>query len=241
MHNKEILFEAPNCIRVNDDILFQVSNTGNVKGAQWLQSILGEQYRVHLCKDLYSYAHLDSTIIPIREGLVVYNASRVNEDNEPELFKSWDKIWIDECYSSSRKTNLPWGASAWIGLNLLSVNPNLVIVDRKQEQLIEKLNQHKISTIDARIKPLYDPAANNDLALTGFFVTFPCTSAAKLLLRDFFIRQFKENARPFPKQDEEFPAFSEGRYLIYDEINDELIPLTQVVLHSDIDLHTMDV
>ena len=152
MHNKEILFEAPNCIRVNDDILFQVSNTGNEKGAQWLQSILGEQYRVHLCKDLYSYAHLDSTIIPIREGLVVYNASRVNEDNEPELFKSWDKIWIDECYSSSRKTNLPWGASAWIGLNLLSVNPNLVIVDRKQEQLIEKLNQHKISTIELELR-----------------------------------------------------------------------------------------
>ena len=50
-----------------------------------------------MAKNLYSYAHLDSTIVPVREGLVVYNASRVTPENEPEMFKSWDKIWIKEC------------------------------------------------------------------------------------------------------------------------------------------------
>ena len=144
--------EAANCVRVNDDILFQVSNTGNEKGARWLQDVLGDKYKVHICKNLYSYAHLDSTIIPLREGLVMYNASRVNEDNEPELFKSWDKIWIDECYSSSRKTNLPWGASAWIGMNMLSINPHLAIVDKKQKQIIEKLKKHNIDVIPLELR-----------------------------------------------------------------------------------------
>ena len=82
----------------------------------------------------------------------MYNASRVNEDNEPELFKSWDKIWIDECFSASRKTNLPWGASAWIGMNLLSVNPNLVIVDKKQKQIIEKLKENNIDCIPLELR-----------------------------------------------------------------------------------------
>ena len=101
---------------------------------------------------MYSYAHLDSTIIPLREGLVLYNASRVTEDNEPELFKSWDKIWIDECHSTKLWTNLPWGASEWIGLNLLSINPNLVIVDQKQKQLIEKLEKHNMEILPLELR-----------------------------------------------------------------------------------------
>ena len=151
LNNHEILFEAANCVRVNDDILFQVSNTGNERGARWLQDVLVDK-KVHLCKNLYSYAHLDSTIIPLREGLVMYNASRVNEDNEPELFKSWDKIWIDECHSVAPRTNLPWGASEWIGMNMLSVNPMLAIVDKKQEQIIKKLEEHRISVIPLELR-----------------------------------------------------------------------------------------
>ena len=34
LYNKEILFEAPNCVKVNKDILFQISNIG-------LQEIIG--------------------------------------------------------------------------------------------------------------------------------------------------------------------------------------------------------
>ena len=151
LNNHEILFEAANCVRVNDDILFQVSNTGNERGARWLQDVLVDK-KVHLCKNLYSYAHLDSTIIPLREGLVMYNASRVNEDNEPDLFKSWDKIWIDECYSAAPRTNLPWGASEWIGMNMLSISPMLAVVDKKQEQIIKKLEEHRISVIPLELR-----------------------------------------------------------------------------------------
>ena len=151
LNNHEILFEAANCVRVNDDILFQVSNTGNERGARWLQDVLVDK-KVHLCKNLYSYAHLDSTIIPLREGLVMYNASRVNEDNEPDLFKSWDKIWIDECHSVAPRTNLPWGASEWIGMNMLSISPMLAVVDKKQEQIIKKLEEHRISVIPLELR-----------------------------------------------------------------------------------------
>jgi len=150
--NKEPMFEAANCMRINNDILYQISNTGNELGGQWLQEVLGNQYKVHILHNLYSYAHLDSTIIPLREGLVLYNASRVTPDNEPELFKSWDKIWIDKCYTSPKRYDVPWGASEWIGLNLLSISPNLAVVDKKQKQLIEKLRKHKIDVIPLELR-----------------------------------------------------------------------------------------
>ena len=153
LNNEEILFEAANCVRANDDILYQISNTGNRLGGEWLQSILGDKYKVHITEGLYSYAHLDSTILPVREGLVVYNGTRVTLDNEPEMFKHGYKIWINECKGTATpSTNLPWGASEWIGMNFLSINPNLAIVDKKQIEIHEKLNAVGIETIPLELR-----------------------------------------------------------------------------------------
>ena len=151
LNNFEILFEAANCVRVDKDIIYQISNTGNWLGGEWLQSVLPD-FKIHAYDSLYSYAHLDSTIIPLKEGLVLYNASRVNEDNEPDLFKSWEKIWIENCYSQTNNFNLPWGASEWIGLNMLSVSPNLAIVDKKQKEVHNKLNKAGIDTIPLELR-----------------------------------------------------------------------------------------
>ena len=88
----EPIFDAANILRCNNDILYLVSNTGNKLGSQWLQNFLGNKYRVHILENMYSYSHLDSTMALLREGLCLLNPDRVNEDNMPELLKSWDKI-----------------------------------------------------------------------------------------------------------------------------------------------------
>ena len=55
--NKEIIFDAPNIVRMGKDLLYQVSNSGNLLGFQWLKTILEPRgYRLHLSKGLYSYA-----------------------------------------------------------------------------------------------------------------------------------------------------------------------------------------
>ena len=48
--------------------------------------------------------------------------------------------------------NLPWGASDWIGMNMLSINPNLVIVDKKQIEIHNKLNKAGIDTIPLELR-----------------------------------------------------------------------------------------
>jgi scyllo-inosamine-4-phosphate amidinotransferase 1 len=151
LNNNEILFEAANCVRVGKDLIYQISNTGNWLGGEWLQSIL-QDYTVHTYDSIYSFAHLDSTILPLREGLVMYNSSRITEENEPDIFKSWDKIWIDECVSVGDSFGLPWGASEWIGMNMLSISPDLAIVDKKQREVHEKLNKVGINTIPLELR-----------------------------------------------------------------------------------------
>ena len=53
--NKEILFDAPNVVRLNKDLIYQISNGGNEKGAKWLQSMFPE-YSIHIERDAYSGA-----------------------------------------------------------------------------------------------------------------------------------------------------------------------------------------
>jgi len=86
-------FDAANICRLNDDILYLISESGNRNGAVWLEKIF-PTHRIHILDNIYSGVHIDSTISPIREGLVVLNADRINESNLPSVFKSWDKIWV---------------------------------------------------------------------------------------------------------------------------------------------------
>ncbi len=150
LNNNEPVFDAANILRCNNDILYLVSNTGNLKGAKWLQNFLGNEYRVHTIENVYSYIHIDSTIALLREGLCLLNPERVNENNIPEFLKSWDKIWcppmVDIGYHKTIR------ASVWIGVNLLSIDENTVIVDNRQTELIKELKKYKIDTLDCKIR-----------------------------------------------------------------------------------------
>lgn len=150
LSEREPMFDAANILRHNDDILYLVSNSGNRLGARWLQNILGKQYRVHVIDNLYSYAHIDSTISVLRDGLVLLNGSRVNDSNCPELFKKWNKIYVADVVPQ-KFYNYPY-ASKWIALNVFSVDPNTVIVDKNQIELIHKLEQWKMTVIPLELR-----------------------------------------------------------------------------------------
>jgi len=149
--NVEPIFDAANILRCNNDILYLVSNTGNKLGAQWLQNFLGSEYKVHTLENMYSYVHLDSTISLLREGLCLLNAERVNEYNIPEPLKSWDKIWCSDMVDIGYYPNYNH-ASIWVGINLLSLNSNLVICDENQIELHKQLYKNNVEVIPMRLR-----------------------------------------------------------------------------------------
>ena len=149
--NVEPVFDAANILRCNKDILYLLSNTGNKLGAKWLQNFLGDEYKVHVLENMYSYVHIDSTIALLREGLCLLNPERVNDDNMPEILKSWDKIWCPPCVDIGYYGNFNH-ASTWIGLNLLSIDENTVIVDESQVELHKLLKKHNVDSLPLRIR-----------------------------------------------------------------------------------------
>ena len=147
-----VTFDAANICRLGKDLLYLVSESGNRAGAEWLQKILGDQYHIHILDNIYSGVHIDSTISPIREGLVVLNADRINENNIPEPLKTWDKIWIrGDDIVPQKFIDYPY-ASKYISLNLLTVNPNLVICDPNQYYLRSKLENFGVDTIGVDLR-----------------------------------------------------------------------------------------
>jgi scyllo-inosamine-4-phosphate amidinotransferase 1 len=136
-------WDAANVCRLNDDLLYLVSESGDREGAYWLQDYFADTKRVHIL-DTYTGVHIDSTISPVREGLVVLNGSRITEDTVPKPLKNWDKIWVHDMVPQSF-VDYPY-ASKWIGMNFLTINPKLVVCDPKQLKLRKELKQYGVET-----------------------------------------------------------------------------------------------
>lgn len=143
-----MILDAANVCRLNDTWLYLESASGNRQAYQWLC----EQFpnvKIELC-NFYSGVHIDSTIVPLREGLVMLNASRVNEDNCPRAFDFWDKIYVDDVVAQGFY-EYPY-ASKWIGMNMLVVDPNTVIVDKHQHNLIKILEKYLFTVIPLELR-----------------------------------------------------------------------------------------
>ena len=150
--NKDILaltetepcFDAANILRNNNDIFYLVSNSGNHKGADKLQELLGNTAVVHKIEDVYSYMHLDSTIAFLREGLLLANPSRIkNKEQLPKVLQDWEIIWAPEPVDIGYYEGY-CNASAWISINLFSINERLVALEQNQDNLRRILEHHKI-------------------------------------------------------------------------------------------------
>lgn len=138
-------FDAANILRANDDLFYLVSNTGNKKGAEYLQSLMPDK-RVHTIENVYSYIHLDSTIALLREGLILINPSRIKSvDQLPEILQKWDIIVAPEPYDIGHYPGY-CNASKWVNVNLLSINPNLVVIEEHQHDLRRELEKHGIES-----------------------------------------------------------------------------------------------
>lgn len=143
--DQSMILDAANVCRLGNTWLFLESASGNYAAYLWLKSKF-PQVNIELC-NFYAGVHIDSTIVPLREGLVLLNASRVTEQTCPEAFRDWQKIWVtDEMIVPQEFYQYPY-ASKWIAMNMLALDPETVIIDAAQTQLQIILKTHGIDSI----------------------------------------------------------------------------------------------
>ena len=144
-----IFFDAANVCRLNNTLLYLISPSGNAEGAKWLQ----KQFPDHVVEttETYSGIHIDSTFVPVRNGLVVVNKDRVSSKTLPKCFKDWDVIWLGKDDLKQKSFVGEAFASNYILLNFLMVNPKLAVID-DCPRLEEELTKHGIVCITVPFK-----------------------------------------------------------------------------------------
>ncbi len=146
--NEGMVLDAANVLRLNDSMLFLESASGNRAAYNWLCTQF-PGVNIELC-NFYAGTHIDSTITPLRDGVVVLNASRVTPNNCPRVFDGWTKIWVDTVEPQGFY-QYPY-ASAWIALNMLAIDPSTVIMDARQTALRRQLESHGFTVIPLELR-----------------------------------------------------------------------------------------
>jgi N-dimethylarginine dimethylaminohydrolase len=153
--NDEPVFDAANVIRFGRDLLYLISATGNELGAQWLQTVLGNEFRVHTCRINYDGSHIDTSVVALRPGLLLCNPERVKREMLPPIFDNWTVIFSPPMVGADRFDSAYLAqaiGSSWIDMNLFSLSPDLVTVDRDQLPLIRLLEEHGIDVLPLKLR-----------------------------------------------------------------------------------------
>lgn len=133
------IFDAANVLKFDDKLLYMKSSTANQAGADWLQSVVGTEFEVIVWDKVYAHAHIDSTLISLKKDLILINGSRVTgADRLPKFLRNHRKIWVNEM-AERKFYQFPY-ASKWIGMNVLSIDPETVMIDPIQKELKKQLS-----------------------------------------------------------------------------------------------------
>lgn len=133
-----MVLDAANVLRVSkNQWLFLESASGNRAAYEWLCDQVPD-VDIELC-NFYAGVHIDSTIVALNQDTFIVNGARVSKETLPRALQNKNVIVVNDVVPQEFY-QYPY-ASKWIALNMLSIDPKTVIVDRHQTNLIRQLEQ----------------------------------------------------------------------------------------------------
>lgn len=147
INNSQPAFDAADFLRFGRDIVGQLSHVTNAAGVEWLQQLLGNEFKVHtLTFDDPHAVHIDASIMPLQPGLLLFNPERVSASYlRKTLFSRWELVPTP---TPTPRTYPPlFMTSGWVNMNLLVVDGKRVFVeadDKTMQNLLSSLGMTPI-------------------------------------------------------------------------------------------------
>lgn len=150
----EPVFDAADFVRCGRDIFGQKSNVTNQLGIDWLQRHLGDGYRVHVLENLSPESiHIDTTFMPLAPGKVLVNPDFLDLKKLPSVLNSWELLIPP---APVPIVNDPLHlVSEWAGLNVLMLDEERIVVEKRQEPLIKALKNWGFKPIPCAFESYY--------------------------------------------------------------------------------------
>ncbi|MCX6733216.1 MAG: amidinotransferase [Candidatus Peregrinibacteria bacterium] len=142
----EPVFDAADFLVLGKTILAQESHVTNKSGIEWLRNALGDEYNIYTVKVNDSKPmHIDTGLLPLREGLMLVNPERVDIPEMrmqlPAQFKHWE--FINAPTPVVRAGDPPkFMSSDWLSMNIITIDAGLALIEEDQEPLAELLEKY---------------------------------------------------------------------------------------------------
>ena len=150
----EMMLDAARMMRFNEDIVININTIHNMLALKWLKRIF-PYYTFHPVT--WCDGHIDSSIAPIKEGLILVNKVNIPHDEMlPKFLQSWDKIYVE--YHEDYNADVYAGndvllASTNIDCNILSIDPNTIIChDYARKYLQNEFSKYNIECVPAQLR-----------------------------------------------------------------------------------------
>ena len=136
----EPAFDAACFARFGRDIFWQPDLVSNDFGVEWLRRHLGPEFRIHRIEFRErTPTHIDTTLVPIRPGLVLTNPERPCTSGLPQLFAKNDWQVVAAPPSVRTGPSPAHDVSNWISMNILMLDGRTAMVEAAEKPMIELL------------------------------------------------------------------------------------------------------
>ncbi|MEO8670617.1 MAG: hypothetical protein ABI411_04820 [Tahibacter sp.] len=152
----EPVFDAACFARFGRDIFWQPDMVSNDFGAAWLARHLGPEFRLHRVSFREATPmHIDTTLVPIRPGVVMVNPERPCLDDTLDLFRANQWRVIDAPPSVRSGPSPARGVSNWISMNLLMLDERTAVVEQSETPMIDLLRSLGCEVIPCAFERVY--------------------------------------------------------------------------------------
>jgi len=152
----EPAFDAACFARCGHDIFWQPDLVSNEFGAAWLRQHLGPTFRIHrISFRERTPTHIDTTLVPVRPGLVLINPERPCMDGALDLFAANDWQVVPAPPSVRTGRSPARDVSNWISMNILMLDERTAIVEQAETPMMDLLQSLKCEVIPCAFDRVY--------------------------------------------------------------------------------------
>ncbi|MEU2603718.1 amidinotransferase [Streptomyces albus] len=147
----EPVFDAADFLRFGRDLVVQRSHVTNEFGIDWVRRALGPEFTVSVIGTNDPHAmHIDATLAPLAPGKLLVNPERYVPH---PLFADWEVL---PAPSPTLPADWPmYFCSPWVSMNVLSLDPETVVVESHEQPLIDALTDWGFRCVPVDFRHVY--------------------------------------------------------------------------------------
>lgn len=143
VNNSRPAFDAADFMRFGKTILGQISHVTNMKGVEYLRANVPCGYSVELLEVNDPHAmHIDATLLPLRDGLLVYHPEKVTETalRKHSAIQDWDLRAFP--FTPQARSQPPlFMTTPWLIMNVLVLDGRKVLVEEQDVEFMKWLEE----------------------------------------------------------------------------------------------------